>query len=275
MKIYRLVLIINSFLLFSSCLSVMEKTGRLIDGSSEKIIALYSGTGKNMEITRVENKAGDQSILISLSRFPYMKVRGSSPDEQGEFNLVSLEYLGGSVHGWTEYKMELLGAGFLFLDNSPSIKITDDIETVQISAGRIHRYDTRVTGGEALTSLRNRRERILSLTEWMSSRQNVPQGLELEHFEKYWKPVLFPELSPEKSRPDEWAKDGDVYVTVEDIRWNTSYTEREFTEQLALVRDSGTLLRDWEDAVSWIYLEYEWEKIKFELSRETTLTKIK
>jgi hypothetical protein len=253
----------------------MENAGRLVDGSSEKIIARYSDAGKSMEITRVENRAGDQSVLISLSRFPYMKLRGSPPGEQGEFDLVCLEYLGGSVHGWTEYKLELLGAGVILLDGSPSIKITDDIEPVQISSGRIHRYDTRITGGEALANLRNRRERILSLTEWMSARQNTPKDLELTHFEKYWKPVLFPELSPEKSRPAGWARDGDVYVKTEDIRWNTSYTEREFTEQLALVRDSGTLLRDWEDAVSWIYLEYEWEKIKLELSHETTLTKIK
>lgn len=275
MKIFLRVLVIGLFLLFSSCLSVMEKAGQFADGSSEKTIARYADTGKNMEIRQVKNKAGSQSILINLNKYPYMKIRAGLPDAENEFNLICLEYLSGSVAGWNEYKLDLMGTGTLVLNESVSIKISDDIEPVQISAGRIQRYDTRITGGDALTNLRNRRERILALSEWMSSREEAPKELELKAFEEYWKPVLFPELTPKKSRPAEWEKEGDIYVTAEDIKWNASYTEREFTEQLGIIRNSGTMLRDWEDAVSWIYLEYEWEKIKSALSRETTLVKTK
>jgi len=273
MKKVGLILAFSVLILYSSCLSVMEKAGRFADGSSEKTIARYADTGKTMEVTRVKNKGGQQSILINLSQYPYMKIRASLPDSDNEINLISLEYLSGCANGWNEYTLDIAGSGTLVLNDPASISIKSDIEPVQISCGRIQRHDTRITGGEALTNLRNRRERILSLAEWMSSRADAPKDLYIEAFEKYWKPVLFPEVTSKKLRPVNWAQEGDVYVTADDIKWNTSYTEREFDEQLALVRNSGTLLRDWEDALSWIYMEYNWEKIKSQLSGETNLNK--
>jgi hypothetical protein len=260
-----------AFVLCSGCISVFEKAGQMIDGSAfaEKKIAVYYGEGT--EVTLVQNKAGEQSVIITLTKFPMMKLRGTFPNENGEFFLTSLEYLGGNVHGWNEYTMDLSGEGELLLAETAVLSIDREIEPVQISAGRIHRYDTRIVGGDALTSLRNRHERIVSTVEWMASIEGAPSGQTIKIFEKYWKPLLFPEMVSKKTKPDGWSLEGDLFVSAEDIKWNTSYTERVFPEELRQIRNSGTLLRDWEEALSWIYLEYEWENIKEMLSHRIIL----
>jgi len=96
-----------------------------------------------------------------------MKIRASMPGDDGAFFPVSLEYLAGNLHGWNEYTLGLLGAGSLDLGENSCRLTIDEIEPVEITAGRIHRYDTRITGAQALTALRNRRERITALAEWM------------------------------------------------------------------------------------------------------------
>ncbi|MDR0487109.1 MAG: hypothetical protein LBG91_02560, partial [Treponema sp.] len=249
-----------------------------VDGSifKEKKIARYRSTGKeSVEITEVQNKAGERSVIIALSGYPMMKLRGSAPDETREFFLLSQEYLGGGVNSWNEYTLDLAGTGSLSLGETAALQIAGEIEPVQISKGRIQRYDTRITGSEALSNLRNRRERVLALVEWMKEREDTPRIENMGEFDNYWKPLLLPEMVSKKNRPEGWMLEGDVSVKNEDVRWNTSYTERLFPEHLRPVRDSGTLLRDWEDALSWIYLEYEWESIVEFFSHEIILERVK
>jgi hypothetical protein len=267
--------------LYGSCASLIEKTGRALDGSAfaEKQIAVYRSardTDGIMEVRKMRNKAGDFSVVITLKQFPAMKIRGSAPDEQGEFQLIALDYLGGNVHGWNEFRMDLSGSGNLVLGETKArLSIPDEIETVGISTGRIRRYDTRITGTEALSNLRNRHERVLALAEWLNSRDNLPVFNDCDEFEQYWKPVLFPEMASKRKKPEGWKQENDQWIRAEDIRWNTGYTERTFPELLWSIRNSGTMLRDWEEAIEWIYIEYEWNRIRELLARETFIDKKK
>jgi len=272
----RLPLSLAALVLLSGCVSLMEKAGQVLDGSAfeYKTIALYRSAEEGVEVSVVENKSGEMSVMIAALKFPMMKIRASMPDEDGNLFPLSLEYLAGSLHGWNEYTLDLLGTGSLDLGESSGRVTIDEIDPVQITAGRIHSYDTRITGTQALTALRNRRERITALVEWMASLDG-PSGSVIKEFEKYWKPVLFPETVQQRTRPQGWQREGDVFIRAEDIRWNTSYTQRVFPEELWPVRDSATLLRDWEEALSWIYLEYEWKNIAELFSREIILQKIR
>jgi hypothetical protein len=263
-------------LLFCDCTSLVETTGRALDGSafSEKKTVIYrtakEETLSAVEITEVQNKTGERSLFITLQQFPSMKIRGTMPNEQGNFFFTSLDYLGGGYHGWNEYRLDLAGMGNIsFQENTAVLSVSPEIETVQISSARIRRYDTRITGGEALTNLRNRRERILALSEWVNNRENILFLYQpsLKEFETYWKPLLFPETVKKKQQPQGWQREGDLWNNAEDIRWNISYTERVFPEILWNIRNSGTLLRDWEEALEWIYLECEWESITELLSK--------
>jgi len=267
-------------LLFTgSCVSMMEKTGRVLDGSEaeEKIVTLYRAAKKegavaDMELWEVQNKAGLRSVVIFLNKYPSIILRGSFPNNSGEFYFTSLEYLAGSYHGWNEYRMELFGTGNLKLaDNSAILKVSGKIEMVQISAGRIQRYDTRLAGNEALARLRDRRERIGALSEWMLQLENVPKGLDRDAFEKHWKPVLFPEIVSKRKKPEGWRQENDQWVRADDVHWNTGYTARIFPEILREIRNTGTMLRDWEEALPWIYIEYEWDTILELLNQEIKL----
>jgi hypothetical protein len=281
------------------CATLVEKTGRFLDGSTraEKRIAVYRTGGKGgngMGITEVRNKAGTYSVIITMEQFPAIQIRGSAPDENGVFHLTSMDYLGGSTHGWNEYRLDLVAEGRLVLnETTATLSIPDEIITVEIESGRIRRFDTRITGGEALTSLNNRRERIRALSEWMNApseevtlseegeppdeeaSETVTPYLSRDDFESLWKPVLFPELVSKKKRPQGWRQEGDKRVNAEDIRWNTGYTERVFPEELRNIRNSGTMLRDWEEAFEWIYVEYSWNYITELLSQETVLSRTK
>jgi len=266
-------------LIFSGCVSIVEKTGQALDGSAfaEKRTALYR-TEKNaeipMEIWEMRNKAGENSYLIMLHQFPAMKIRISAPDYQGEFNTVSLEYLGGNTNGWNEFQLNLYGQGILKIDdNTAKLSVPGGIEPVQISQGRIRRYETRITGNDALTGLRNRRERILAVTEWMNDFENTQ--MTRKNFERHYKPILFPETVRKNNRPQDWLQENDNFIKAEDIRWNTGYTERVFPEILWNIRNSGTMLRDWEEAIEWLYIEYNWERILEQLSRENIMFKTK
>jgi len=263
--LYNILLLIFAPLFLLCECALVEGAGRFLDGSAlkEKKTAVYKtaekdGSSADMQLIFTKNKNDETAIIISITKYPMFKFRTAIPGEDGSFHLSSLEYLGGSTHGWNEFTLELIGEGKF--DPQESALSISDLETVQITNGRIQRYDTRLTGNDALTALRNRRERILSITNWMSS-QESPSFAGINEFAAYWEPVLFPEMVSAKKRPENWLQEGDEIQKTEDVKWNLDYTKRVFSEELWLVRNSGTMLRDWEEALSWIYMEYEWENV--------------
>jgi hypothetical protein len=208
------------------------------------------------------------------------------PDYRGNFYLSTLEYLGGTLSGWNEFTMELSAEcsfsarltdlGFLSLKSS--------LDPIGISAGKIRRSDSRLSGEDALASLRNRYDRIKALAEWMKRQEGFPVAAmgDQKSFEAYWKPILFPELVPRGKRPAAinspravWQEEGARWALAEDIRWNVTYTEKLLDEELQPLRNSGALLRDWEEAPAWIYLEYAWGSIEEALQRGMNMQIIK
>jgi len=273
------VIFLFSFFFCTGCVSLVEKAGQALDGSAfaEKKTAVYAAKG--MELWETRDKAGGRAFVINLSKYPTIKIRCSDTDEQGVFSLVSLDYLGGSAQGWNEFKLDISGEGVFVSDGTKAtISLRNAIEPIQISFARIRRYDTRLSGNEALTGLRNRYERIKAVAEWMNGGETsltgaAPKEGDIKKFENYWKPILFPETVSKKKRPRDWQRAGDQWNRAESIRWNKGYTERLFPEELREIRNSGTMLRDWEEALDWMYNEYEWDRIRETLSQETVLKK--
>jgi len=277
----RIILIFILAFLLNSCVGMMEKTGQVLDGSAfkEKTISRYKalkkdGAPANIEMSITQNKSLEKFIIISLPDFPMMKLRGHYSDE-GVFTLNSLEYLAGNSHGWNEFTLVLLGEAIAISFENEAVLSAVNFENIQISKGRIHRYDSRITGNDALTALRNRKDRISATVNWMKSIQNAPELSRIDDFEKYWKPILFPEMVSKKNRPNDWLQENDIFKRADDINWNSGYTERNFSEELRPVRDSGTMLRDWEEALPWMYMEYKWENILELFTSEIIFTKIK
>ena len=270
-------------LFFVTCSSLMDKTGKAIDGTAfkEKKIARYRALEKqgallDMELLHAENKNGERLLVISQNKFPAVQIRTTEPDADGAFFVKSLHYISGNTSGWNQFSMGLNGTGKCTLNPDNAVfSINDDLEKVQVEQGKIRLFDTTIIGKEAVENLHNRAERIEALTEWMKGHGTAAKGTDRKAFEAFWKPILVPETCAKKKRPSDWLAEGDTFAKAEDINWNTGYTERVFPEELWPVRNSGTLLRDWEEAFEWIYFEYEWETLIGMLSRETTLTRVK
>jgi hypothetical protein len=297
MKTAPVLSILIFFLFIAGCSTVVQKTGEVLDGSAfaEKKTAVYRAGGKKQRrekapaidsgegilVEKVLRKNGERFIAIRFEALPALRLLGSEPDAEGNFSLAVLEFLCPNLSGWNEFSRELSGSGVFRVTSSGEeavLRVSGEAEALDITGGKIRRNSARITGEQAASALRNRQERISALTDWMKARTDQTGGetyATQSEFEEYWKPVLFPETVNAKTRPPEWTAEGAVLVRGEGIRWNTAYTEKVFPEELRPVRDSGTMLRDWEEAAAWVYLQYEWDRILASLTNEIRLVSIK
>jgi hypothetical protein len=298
------VFLVTVILLLSGCSSLswlVEQGGRVIDGSvfKEKTLGVYREESKQgVQISRIQvssaearqgrgsppEKDGEEFIDITSGAMPNLRFRGSMPSFSeildrstgGRFELNSLYFLSPNLTGWNEFTLELSGGGHLTATGTRATLHLDlPVEKAGITAGKIRRDNNRITGEEAVTALHNRQERISALTEWMHARSEPRDFKDQKEFDNYWKPILLPELVSAKKRPQDWTEENAVWVTADDVKWNTTYTQTHFPEELHKVRDSGTLLRDWEEALSWIYFDYEWDRLIASLNKDITLIKVK
>jgi hypothetical protein len=251
--------------LLAGCASLAGKIGGFLDGSArgEKILRRYRSEGRGIEFRELENPDRREAAIL-LDKLPTVKLRVSLPDSRGFFFLESLEFLAGSLSGWHQFSLALSGQGeFLPRGENASFRLTGPVEALEVTGGKIRLDQRRLGGEEALVSLRNRRERIRALGDWMKSQSDVPltASANRESFEKYWKPLLLPEIVRGKLRPESFKNQDGPWARAEHVSWNTGYTAALFPDDLAEYRDSGALLRDWEETVEWIYLEYAWDRI--------------
>ncbi|MDR0390100.1 MAG: hypothetical protein LBH73_08515 [Spirochaetaceae bacterium] len=264
-----------AFVVLSGCTSLVEKTGNFFSGRNEKEIARYVHGGKNgTRLSFVRQSDGGEVLVIVPQAFPALRFKALSSGDEGAFYISSLSFIASSVSGWNEFTLELLGTGtFTLNQEGGTLRFDPVLERLRIVEGRIKLNDSRLTGDQALGALRNREERIAAIRSWMISR-NAPAFTGQESFEEYFKPLLFPELVSRKKRPPSYTEEDAAWVRADGVRWNQSYTLAMFPEELRPLRDSGAMLRDWEEASAWIYLEYSWESLLESFYTERDFTKI-
>ncbi|MDR1362425.1 MAG: hypothetical protein LBJ35_00025, partial [Spirochaetaceae bacterium] len=257
MKYVSFTLLLCS-LIFSaaSCKTVargVEQAGRFLDGTifTEKTIKVYQNNDTGFTFRIFSTKDGERRAALSLKAVPYIQFLCTEPDETGAFFITGLHFLFSNIDGWMEGDMDVSGAGELTAAGDFSID-SGGLAIEGITRGGIRRRDRSLSGERALTELRNRDERIMSVVNWMKERSAPPDETAVlippADFEKDWKPVLLPETVPAKLRParfNELNGGGGKYSYGEDVRWNSSYTQEIFPEHLRQIRDSGSLLRDW------------------------------
>jgi hypothetical protein len=278
MCVRKMALIVLVCIFCTACASLVENAGRALDGSAfaEKSLALYhteSKKGVGAEFLR-RNSDGLEFIGVSLDNMPGLRINISLPAEDGRFNLLWLDFFTSHLDGWNEFSMDAVGGGFFRRERDTAVvRFEGSAEAVAITGGKIRRRETRLSGEDALTALRAREERIRALAQWMKERGGAPEFSVWEDFEAYWKPFVLPELLPARERPANWNTASQMR-RAEDIYWNMDYTRAVFPENLWEVRDSGTLLRDWEEAGRWLYFVYQWESLFGFLAGETHLVRI-
>ena len=255
-------------LLFTSCISLIQRGGEFLEGGADRQIAVYRGEGFVVRELRAkegpDGAEGAEFLEITGRQWPGLAFRGSMPDSNGRVHLTEARFLSSHVHGWNEFNLELLGNAFFRVTNAGEVifYIDGEVERVQINSGRILLRSNLLVGTEALIPLRNRRERIIALNEWMHEwNKNGPLFAGQKEFENFWKPHLFPELVSRRKRPQEFRNENAEWARKDSVRWNLTYTENIFPEHLREYRNSGAMLRDWEEALPWIFMEYSFNII--------------
>ncbi|MDR1468704.1 MAG: hypothetical protein LBT00_05365 [Spirochaetaceae bacterium] len=162
-----------------------------------------------------------------------------------------LYYSQGFYRGWLEFTADYIaGEGI-----------------IAITEGALKREDTVIKGDEALGILQNRLDRINALTEWMAQSGYERDFAGQKDFETYWRALLLPETVSRTKRPASFPAEAATTPYVEGYRWNHAYTALLFpvdgsggnanNAELAKMRDSGALLRDFDEAALWIYVQYK------------------
>jgi hypothetical protein len=269
----RFLLLLAAVLCPLSCTSLVERVGRLLEGNGEKTLAIYRSGG--FELRHVRNrKSGAESLALFTGSFPTLRINASVPDSSGIFIPLSLDFTSPSYSGWNSFTLELAGTGTFSPGGNGGTLQLETIEILQVGDGKIRHQDDRIAGEDALSSLRNRYERIKSLTGWMHEQAQGRSFANQKAFEAYWEAVLFPELSPRRKRPPDWNSNA-LWVRVGERRWNETYTREIFPEELWPVRNSGALLRDWEEAAAWIFFNYRWENLAASLAGKLYFNKVR
>jgi hypothetical protein len=246
----------------------VENAGRLLDGAAfnRKTIKVYKGGG-GLTFRVFSTKDGGRYGMFELNSIPYIQFYCAEPDEFGLFDITGLHFLFSNLGGWLEGDINVSGMGSL--DDTGEFSINGEVSINGVTQGSIRRRDRHISGEYAVTELRNRSERIAALSDWMKE-YSAPRGesalTPLEYFENYWQPILLPETVTAKSRPARFNElniaGGDAnYTYSEGIKWNSTYTQELLPEQLRSLRDSGSLLRDWEEAAAWFYIYCNWDTI--------------
>ncbi|MDR0685503.1 MAG: hypothetical protein LBF83_10305 [Spirochaetaceae bacterium] len=267
----------------ASCKSIsvlVDGAGRVLDGSAfaEKTVKTYISSDKNISFRLLSTKSGKQQTVFTLNSMPFIQFYGDTPDETGRFFITRVHFLYSNADGWLEGDVNASGKGIIVETATTSggraaeFSLEGPVTLAEITRGGIKRQGRRLYGSRALTELRNREERIHLVTDWMKDRSPPALPVTQKDFESYWQPILLPETVSKKLRPSGYVGPNEAqtggYSYGEGVKWNTAYTRELFPEYLRDLRDSGSLLRDWEEASAWFYVKYYWAAITIELHKK-------
>ncbi|GMO18192.1 MAG: hypothetical protein Pg6A_04920 [Termitinemataceae bacterium] len=260
MRQLRKIISVTSFIMFcfvcASCSTVsnlVEKGGKTLDGSmfefkTEQYWRPLDGSALDLRIGKDKN--GNSVMMWTHSELPYLTFYGTIPDKTGKFYVTSVHFIAGNYNGWNEFKCIATGRGRFrdFGMNNAAWTLLSPIERGEINYGKIRRDDTRLVEERAVSALRGRDERIRYLTPWMRKEDGTSFESQ-DDFERYWKPRLFPRGKKQK------------------------LAAPALPELLQSKESREALQSDWEEASSWIYVDYNWKKITLPLNNEYIITK--
>jgi hypothetical protein len=187
---------------------------------------------------------------------------------------TGLDWFNNWTNGWTRAHFVMDGELELQRNADATVKnpswhlVVHRTPTIDVpDRAKIRYYDQYLTGDTALTRFGNRWDRIQAATTAITQHfgqlwfaYTVPSrklwGSRPATFQESVRCWLFPEVygyaAPPSKHPVHWG---------EDVPWNTDYSAATFAENLRPVRDSGTLLRDFEESPELWRLCYVWPSL--------------
>ncbi len=218
----------------------------------------YRGEGASgqapvrVELAKEINGARD--VRVTWGALPEAVLRGqATADGSGgwKIELLRLDWFNNWQDGWTEAGFVISGSFDLSQGGAEAqILLTDKPEIDAPIVATIRYYDDYLNGDKALQQFTRRWNRIQAYAEFLRSR-----------FDESWysnqgsvRRFLFPELYGYDQPPSPKH----ASVTVDSITWNTDYTKEVFPGNLRALRDSGTMLRDFQESQALWKLAFGW-----------------
>ncbi len=210
---------------------------------------------KKATLTLCPEKDGVRMFRLTGTTLAGATLTGTvTGDENSGYALsvTELEWFNNWVDGWTEAKFLANGtitvARVQGSNGDGVLSIVTPVSVESPSWAKIRYRDTVIAPDTATTQIANRWDRVVAVTAFLAEKNIVCEKTgekELKDFEERARKRLFPELYgyPEGSRKGSAAD----RVRKEGVSWDTAYTREEFPEGLRAIRDSGTILRDWEE----------------------------
>ncbi len=216
-----------------------------------------SATRQALTVSIGVETEGLSPLIIRGGPLQSALIRGEARRE-GEgwrVSLTGLDWFNSWTNGWTE-------AAFL-LDGTASLQPTDGgwTLTVQrapqldaVESASIRYYDTYVRGQRGQAEFSHRWDRVQAVAKDILARQSAE---ELAGDPRRLRRYLFPEIYGYDSPPES----GHARVLVQGFAWDSDYTAHILPEPLRVLRDSGTLLRDYRESPGLWSLALEWKAL--------------
>jgi len=276
--IFNLLIII---LTVFSCKTIAQYT------STKKYVITDSSKAPETTLSIKQTKKGKKYAELSSPLLGWSTLRGQIKNEQNGdliFEINEIRLFGSWPNGWTEGICEAYGK-ILFKKNGNSYltKVVNELEIFEIKNGGIRYLDYFYINNDGAKKVKERIDRSKQLVDFLKERNfDKFYGNPLKDT-KYGKSIkkathiyLFPEtmgfnnlekknLLPEiyyknavsnTDATDDKAKKKSKYKFAQGYLWNKDYTARVFPKNLHELRNTGSLWRDYEEAIQIIFTFY-------------------
>lgn len=212
---------------------------------------------------------------------PYLEGEWEMTGQGRVLHVDSLQLFLNWPQGWTEVEYMTQGSiRWNEADGRVTAEVLEPIELLGVEAAAIRRRDTRLRGERAWKEARRRSERIEEIAvRWREfappqllarARPDYPRDIlfRRDNFRDYWGGIFFPEVYGWGPYWDEyWDENPAARQAVleaettrgEDIAWNQQATAHFLPQEYYALRTSGTLFRDFEEGLEWVYMVWAWD----------------
>jgi len=276
--------ILNLIIIFfalNSCKTIAQYS------STKKYAVNDSSKAPETTLRIKQIKKGDQFAELNSQLLGWSSLRGHLKKEQNEnltFEINEIRLFGSWPNGWTEAVYEANGKIiFTKKENSYISKVVDDLEIFEIKYGGIRYIDNFYINNDGANKVKDRIERSKQLVNFLKERKFDKFYGSPSRQTKYGKSFknatqiyLFPEskgfngLEKKNLLPEIYYKNsvslqdatGDKtvkkskYQFAQGYLWNKDYTARVFPANLHELRNTGSLWRDYEEAIQIIFTLY-------------------
>jgi hypothetical protein len=219
---------------------------------------------------------GEGQASLSLPYGENIQVTGEAfGQENGSwiFHMDYLEWFSNWHNGWTEARFGMLGSLVVRpRGDSWNLEVQEFPEITGVLEGEIRYKESRYYGDRSRDMVSRRWTRIEAAAPFIEDSLDMEsyhfahkkRDYYSEDFQRDLESLLFPELygyGDKFPKPDSCKDPEKRYVREEGVTWDGCYSTAYLPEELIPVRDSGTLLRDYEETAGFFTLAVTWQSL--------------